>query len=424
MYRARRSWLPLAVAMLAAVAVLPALTGTVDAATSRWTAKCSTNIRTKPWKSAAVLRIIPSGTVVTATAAVSGGSWQASCGGNVSGRSWLKITAVNGRSTSSLFGRGAVYAAKGLFRLNQTTTTTTPTAKDYASNCSVRLRSSASTRAGTRAIIDANSIVTAVGTVSGSAWAADCGTNVAGRTWLKVTAVGGRSVSSLYGVSAVYAASGLFRVLSTTNGWIEGIDVSKWQGVIDWSTVAAAGKRFAIAKATEGIGYEDPSYDRNKAGAQANGLAFGAYHFARPGTGNDPVREADWFLDRAGYQRGMLIPALDLEATGGLGPTALTGWVKAWLGRVYGRLGVKPMIYTSPSFWRNNMNDTSWFADNGYGILWVAHWKVATPSVPASNWGGRSWTFWQYSSEGHVPGIEGRVDLNRYRFPTFNAVTY
>jgi GH25 family lysozyme M1 (1,4-beta-N-acetylmuramidase) len=82
------------------------------------------------------------------------------------------------------------------------------------------------------------------------------------------------------------------------------------------------------------------------------------------------------------------------------------------------------MIYMSPSFWRSNLNDSRWFADNGYAILWVAHWGVTSPSIPGSNWGGRSWTFWQYTSSGTVPGIAGRVDLNRYRFASFDAVTY
>jgi len=49
---------------------------------------------------------------------------------------------------------------------------------------------------------------------------------------------------------------------------------------------------------------------------------------------------------------------------------------------------------------------------------------VTSPSVPATNWGGRSWTFWQYTSDGLVPGITGRVDLDRYRFDSFDAVTY
>jgi lysozyme len=98
--------------------------------------------------------------------------------------------------------------------------------------------------------------------------------------------------------------------------------------------------------------------------------------------------------------------------------------VKAWLQRVYERLGVRPMIYTSPSFWRNAMGDSRWFADNGYSMLWVAHWGVTSPSVPGSNWGGRSWTFWQYADNGTVPGVPTRVDLNLFRFSSFDAVTY
>jgi GH25 family lysozyme M1 (1,4-beta-N-acetylmuramidase) len=233
-------------------------------------------------------------------------------------------------------------------------------------------------------------------------------------------------VSSLYGTTEVYAASGLFRTAQESN-YVEGIDVSKWQGVINWPMVRAAGKQFAIAKATEGVGYEDGKYEVNKAGAMANGLAFGAYHFARPdlnGTNTGAVAEADWFVDTSAYEPGMIIPTLDLERSGGKSDAALISWVKSWVTRVYDRLGVKPMIYASPSFWSNNLGDTSWFADNGYDVLWIAHWGVTSPSVPGNNWGGRSWTFWQYSDNGPVPGISGGVDLDRYRLNSFDAVTY
>jgi GH25 family lysozyme M1 (1,4-beta-N-acetylmuramidase) len=298
-----------------------------------------------------------------------------------------------------------------------------PTTTGFISNCSVRLRSSASTAAGTHAIIDENVVVTSVGKVSGGSWAADCPSSVSGTNWHKITAVGGKSVSSLYGVNAVYGAAGLFRsITSTTSGYHEGIDVSHWQGNIDWPQVRAAGKKFVIAKSTEGIGFKDSSYERNKAGAMGQGLKFGAYHFARPS--NDPIREADWFVNNSGYQRGMIVPTLDLELTGGRSATGLTNWTKAWLQRVYERLGVRAMIYASPSFWRENLNNTRWFADNGYAIVWVAHWHTTSPSVPGDNWGGRSWTFWQYTSDGRVPGISGRVDLNRYRYATFSAVLY
>ena len=82
------------------------------------------------------------------------------------------------------------------------------------------------------------------------------------------------------------------------------------------------------------------------------------------------------------------------------------------------------MIYASPSFWANYMGNTSWFGDNGYDVLWVAHWGVTSPSVPGNNWGGKSWTFWQYSDSGIVPGISGRVDMDRYRLNSFDAVTF
>lgn len=153
------------------------------------------------------------------------------------------------------------------------------------------------------------------------------------------------------------------------------------------------------------------------------GIIFGAYHFARPGS-NNPVTEADWFVNTSAHVPGMIVPTLDLERTGGLTDAQLITWVKAWVGRVYERLGVRPMIYASPSFWRENMNNTRWFADNGYEMLWVAHWNTGNPSVPGDNWGGKSWTFWQYTSDGIVPGISGRVDLDRFRFESFDAVMY
>ena len=69
------------------------------------------------------------------------------------------------------------------------------------------------------------------------------------------------------------------------------------------------------------------------------------------------------------------------------------------------------------------MGDTTWFADNGYNVLWVAHWTTATaPTVPGGAWGGDGWTFWQYTSDGSVPGISGRVDLNRYNGTNFSRV--
>ena len=196
---------------------------------------------------------------------------------------------------------------------------------------------------------------------------------------------------------------------------LSGIDVSHYQGEIRWTEVAGAGIGFVIAKATEGRLSSDAEYARNKERAEALGLPFAAYHFAHPEKlANDAVLEADHFLDTAMLNEANLLPVLDLEDHGGLGQRKLRRWVKAWLAEVQSRLGVKAIIYASPSFVKDRLGNSRWFADNGYR-LWIAHWHVAAPRVPARNWAGRGWTIWQHDNCGSVPGIDGCVDLDWMR---------
>jgi Glycosyl hydrolases family 25/Divergent InlB B-repeat domain len=77
------------------------------------------------------------------------------------------------------------------------------------------------------------------------------------------------------------------------------------------------------------------------------------------------------------------------------------------------RTGVRAMIYSSPHFWRTYLGDTTWFADHGYA-LWIAHWGVPSPMVPAADWGGHGWTYWQWTSTGHISGIGPNVDRDRF----------
>ncbi|MGE5228073.1 MAG: GH25 family lysozyme [Planctomycetaceae bacterium] len=197
---------------------------------------------------------------------------------------------------------------------------------------------------------------------------------------------------------------------------LPGIDVSNWQGTIDWSKVAAAGVRFAVIKATEGRTYDDPYYAANLKGATANGIVAGAYHFARPDASNgDAGAEADHFVSVADPTPGEIVPVLDLEQTGHLSVTNLQDWTKRWLARVTALTGVRPMIYSSPSFWTDAMGDTTWFANHGYDLYWVANWGVTTPATPANDWGGHGWTIWQWTSCQHVKGIGGCVDGDRFR---------
>ena len=174
MHRTHRTWLPLVVAALAVLVVLPGFAQTTDAATSQWTAKCAANIRTAPKTTSTIKKVVSSGTIVMATGTVTGGSYSTSCPSSTKSSTWLKIVAINGKSTSSLFGLSAVYAAKTLFKSgpNPTATpkptavptakptaaptvkptaapTAAPTTTNYISNCSVRLRASTSTSATT-----------------------------------------------------------------------------------------------------------------------------------------------------------------------------------------------------------------------------------------------------------------------------------
>ena len=181
------------------------------------------------------------------------------------------------------------------------------------------------------------------------------------------------------------------------------------------------GYRFAFAEATNGF-LVDWTYATNRAGARRAGIAFGAFHLARPGGRTpqaviaDAVGEADFFASIAEPQTGELAPVLDLEYTGGLSPARLQLWTRTWLDEVWHETGARPTIYASPSFWRRSMRDASVFATLG-SRLWVAHWHVRAPRVPASNWAATGWSFWQWTNCSHVPGIRGCADGDRYAGP-------
>lgn len=211
-----------------------------------------------------------------------------------------------------------------------------------------------------------------------------------------------------------------------------GIDVSRFQGAIDWEQVAGSGVSFAFVAASRGSGDDcavaprdcgaDPYFAANRAAARAAGIRIGPYHraFVNGGGDRDEVvadarAEADVFIGSVGALRKKeLIPALDVETPFDVADdVTLRLWVSVWLKRVRKHLRARPMIYTNATSW-SATGDTQRFARNGHR-LWVANWGVSRPAVPAGNWAGRGWTVWQYTSSGRVAGITGRVDMNRMR---------
>jgi GH25 family lysozyme M1 (1,4-beta-N-acetylmuramidase) len=208
-----------------------------------------------------------------------------------------------------------------------------------------------------------------------------------------------------------------------------GIDVSRFQGAIDWPSVAGSGIRFAFVQASRGSGADcavkpgqcgpDPYFAANRLGAESVGIRVGAYHraFASGATAADAradaLIEANIFIAAVGsLQRGELIPVLDAESPfTGMTSSSLRTWIRVFVKRVTKKLGRKPMIYTNASSWSATGN-TMEFAKARYP-LWVAEWGVSRPTVPANNWAGRGYWVWQYTSSGSVPGISGRVDMDR-----------
>ncbi len=229
---------------------------------------------------------------------------------------------------------------------------------------------------------------------------------------------GGLALLLVLALAGALAASGR---AATTQA--KGLDVSHYNGEIDWIRVASNGYRFIFGKATEGTTLVDPTYPINRAGTEGLGMRFGAYHFARPAGASDAaatasaIVQADHLVDVAQPTAGELPPVLDLEVTGGLGPARLKLWTKAWLTEVYARTGIQPLIYSSPNFWKKSLGDTSDFASAG-NRLWVAHWTTSTAQiVPGANWGGQGWTFWQWTDCSTVPGFLHCSDGDRMNGP-------
>ncbi len=210
----------------------------------------------------------------------------------------------------------------------------------------------------------------------------------------------------------------LAALVASAVAYADGVDVSHWQGTVDWGKVRSDDVSFAFMKATEGTYYTDPSLARNWAGAEKVGIYRAAYHFARPSVGS-AAAQARYFVSKAGKfaDKGDLPPVLDLEQTGGLSPAALQSWVSTWLTTTEQLTGRTPILYFSPYFWIDHMGNSTAFTRYP---LWIAHYTSGSPLVPG---GWKTWTFWQRTSSGHVDGISGLVDMNRFNGSTQQLAT-
>ncbi len=190
---------------------------------------------------------------------------------------------------------------------------------------------------------------------------------------------------------------------------VHGIDLSRYQGQVDWPRVRAAGVSFAFIKATEGGDRLDPAFRDHWDGAAEAGVARGAYHFFY--WCGPPEEQAEWFIRHVPRDRGALPPVLDLEytpfsptCTRRLPPAEVRARARAFIDTVADHYGQRPVIYTTPEFWE----------ENGIARLGEEVWLRSTARHVSEAYPGHPWTFWQYSGTGIVPGIAGPVDLNAF----------
>jgi len=182
---------------------------------------------------------------------------------------------------------------------------------------------------------------------------------------------------------------------------VSGLDISHYQGDINWKRLAGDKLDFVFIKASEGRELQDHFFATNWKKAREFGLRRGAYHFFRPEV--SAAKQAGNYFDRVSLAPGDLPPVLDVEHRGNLSPQELIASIKTWADMAETRYGVKPIIYTGQNFYNRFLAGQL----DEYP-LWLARYDTEAPVTVC----GRTYHFWQYTDSGRLPGIKGNVDRN------------
>jgi lysozyme len=188
---------------------------------------------------------------------------------------------------------------------------------------------------------------------------------------------------------------------------VHGVDVSRWQGEIDWAKLRMQGANFAYIKATDGGDHLDPMFKKNWRGAAEAGLKRGAYHFFY--WCRTAGEQADWFIRNVPKVEGALPPVIDVEWNGGSrckkrpSRNRVLEKMQVFMDKLERHYGQRPIIYTAPDFYRDNLSGE--FLDYPF-------WLRSVAAHPSKVYPGRKWVLWQYSGSGLSHGVAGKIDLN------------
>lgn len=197
-----------------------------------------------------------------------------------------------------------------------------------------------------------------------------------------------------------------FQVLEKHEGKSIGIDVSEYQGKINWSYVDTLEKKYPLhyvfIRATVGKDRKDYQFKRNWLGAKENKMIRGAYHYYRPN--ENSLEQAELFIKTVSLQKGDLPPVLDIEKLPKNQSIAnLKLGLKRWLQAVESHYGVKPIIYTGERYYDDFLKEE--FSDY---LFWIANYNLYREEI------AEDWLFWQFTEKASIPGIKGNVDVNIY----------
>lgn len=198
----------------------------------------------------------------------------------------------------------------------------------------------------------------------------------------------------------------MYEILARHKDKVYGIDVSHYQGEIDWETLKSDNPEFPLhfvfIRSTTGDDGVDNEYKTNWKSAKSNGYIRGAYHYYRPD--ENSAKQAENFIKTVKLNKGDLPPVLDIEKIPNeQSMDSLKSGLKRWLNKVEKHYGVKPIIYSGESFYTDFLKKEF----EGYD-LWIANYSFFEDEIR------KEWLFWQFTDKATVKGIKGNVDVDIY----------
>jgi len=195
-----------------------------------------------------------------------------------------------------------------------------------------------------------------------------------------------------------------YQVLEKHQGKAIGLDVSEFQGEIDWTLIETIESNypleFVFIRATAGNDKVDARFSENWLGAKNRKIIRGAYHYYRPN--ENSLEQAKLFIKTVKLKKGDLPPVLDIEKLPkGQSLDSLKVGLRRWLNAVEAHFKVKPIIYTGEKYYDDFLKDD--FSDY---LFWIANYNFYREKI------GEDWLFWQFTEKATVTGIKGNVDVN------------